>query len=191
MKHLTLHLAAAGCLLASCSHEQEPTPADPTPSATMSRQFAYPTTGTVIGAEHASQEIKAVATEQPNVVTLDFTTIPDEIYFELDRAALSAQWVGTYALRCEQRPTDPVFTSFLYARPEVKATSILRLSDWTPQLGGSVTITRYDAARHLVSGSYRVEAPTQRDLTETTSPNQPCDLTVTGTFTDLKLEVRP
>lgn len=194
MKVLTpslLCLAAASGLLAGCSHEQAPAPADPTPSATMSRQFAYPSTGAVLSAEHASPEIKAEATEQPNVVTLDFTTTPDEVYFALDRAALGTQWVGTYALRCQQRPTDPVFTSFLYARPQVGATAIVRLSDWTPQLGGSVTITRYDAARHLVSGSYRVAAAAQRDLAEATSPAQPCDLTVAGTFTDPKLAVRP
>ena len=54
-----------------------------------------------------------------------------------------------YALRCRNRPTDPVFTSYVYSVHS------------NGGLTGDVTITAYNAKRQLVSGTYTVRAPEQ------------------------------
>jgi hypothetical protein len=193
---LAAFTAAAASFTACSDKRDEPTPADPDPAYRMGSYFDFvtvtPAGGTAhsgFGTTHSPLDIKAVATEGPQVVALDFTAGKDNVHFELDRAKLGTKWMGTYSLRCRTRPTDPVFTS--YVRSENGGSSIYRLSDFTQDLTGNVTITAYDAKRQLVSGTFEVNAPEQRDPYSTGNFNDPkCTIILGGDFNNLKVKAQ-
>ena len=64
-------------------------------------------------------------------------------------------------MRCRNRLTDPVFTSYVYSVRSNSGLSggVYRFSDTARELTGNVTITAYDAKRQLVSGTYTVRPP--------------------------------
>ena len=199
---LPLLLTASGLFTACTDKEKDdaPTPADPTPAFQMSSYFDFvattPAGGTAhsgYGTGHRPLDITATATLAPQVLALDFVAGSDNAYFEVERAKLSAKWLGTYALRCRNRPTDPVFTSYVYSVRTGGGLSgvIYRFSDTTRELSGDVTITAYDAQRQLVSGTYTVNAPDQDEPGKTLSPASPkCTIILTGTFEHLKVTPR-
>ena len=194
MNSITRSLFLAACfattLLAGCSDKasEAPAPADPVPTYKMGHYFYYPASNSGGGTLHPTQDIKGEARLFPQVLAFDFTAAPDAPHFELDRAQLKPDWVGTYTLRCRARPTDPVFVSYSYSVGS--GTRIFRLSDFTQTLTGDVTITAYDAKRQLISGHFEVEAPNQLDPT-TSDLDKKCTITIFGDFTDMKIKVQP
>lgn len=196
-------LTAASGLFAACSdkdRDDAPAPADPTPAFQMSSYFdfatATPTGGTAhsgYGTGHRPADIKGTATLAPQVLALDFVAGKDNTYLEVERAKLSAKWEGTYALRCRTRPTDPVFSSYVYTERTGGGISgaIYRFSDTARELTGNVTITAYDAKRQLVSGTYTVKAPEQDEPGKTPSSNSPkCTIILEGSFENLKIKAQ-
>ncbi|SFQ32264.1 hypothetical protein [Hymenobacter arizonensis] len=191
---LLVALASASGIFTACSDKTEaPAPADPTPTFKMGSYFDFVTTtpagGTAhtgFGTTHSALDIKGTASLAPQVLALDFIAGTDNAYFEVDRAKLSAAWTGTYTLRCRNRPTDAVFTSYIY---KVTTGSVIyRLSDFTQDLTGNVTITAYDAKRQLVSGSFEVRAPEQRDPTTTSTTAPKCTILLAGEFNNMKVK---
>ncbi|OGX83111.1 hypothetical protein [Hymenobacter glacialis] len=196
-------LAAASGLFSACSdndRDNAPAPADPTPALQMSSYFDFVTTTPAGGTSHSGygtgyrpSDIKATAILGPQVLALDFEAGTDNSYFEVDRAKLGAQWKGTYALRCRNRPTDPVFTSYVYTERKNGGISgaIYRFSETTRELTGNVTITAYDAKRQLVSGTYEVRAPEQNEPNATMTFGGPkCTIILEGIFENLKVKAQ-
>ena len=195
---LLLTYTAASGLFTACTDKEKdelPPPADPIPALEMSSYFDFvtitPAGGTAhsgYGTGHRPADITGTATLAPQVLALDFIAGTDNAYFEVDRAKLASQWVGSYALRCRNRPTDPVFTSYVYSVRSSGGVSgvIYRFSDTVRELTGNVTISAYDARRQLVSGTYTVQAPEQDEPGKTPSPSSPkCTILLTGTFENL------
>lgn len=191
-------LTATSALFSACSDkekEEAPAPADPTSAFQMSSYFDFvtitPAGGNAhsgYGTGHRPADITGTATLGPQVLALNFVAGFDNTYFEVERTKLSAKWLGTYTLRCRNRPTDPVFTSYLRGSTN-GGTSIYRLSDFTRDLTGNVTVTAYDAKRQLISGSYEVRAPEQRDPSATVASTDPkCTIILEGTFENLKVK---
>jgi hypothetical protein len=189
-------LSGAG-LTACADKSDDPTPSTPDPKATFELSHYFDTVVTAPGGGtshtgggqvHAPQDITGSARLDATgkVLVLDFVAKPDEVYLELDQAQLRPGWTGTYALRSQVRPTDPVFVSYLYTEASTTVTTIMRLSDWAPQLTGSVTITVYDAKRQLVSGRYEITAPDQFDPSVLGRPR--CTVLLTGEFANLKVQ---
>ena len=197
---LALLLLSSVGFTACADKEEAPAPTAPDPAAAfeLSHYFDFATTAPGGGTSHSgagmvhpSKDIAGTARlDAPSkTLVLNFKAAPDEVYFEVDQLQLRPGWTGTYALRCQSRPTDPVFVSYLHTQSAQVGTSILRLSDWTQQLDGNVTITAYDAQRQLVSGSYEVTAPNQRDPSTPANPGGPlCTVLLTGKFTNLKVQ---
>ena len=80
-------------------------------------------------------------------------------------------------MRCRNRPTDPVFTSYVYSVHS------------NGGLTGDVTITAYNAKRQLVSGTYTVRALEQTEPDPSTSYNGPkCTIILEGEFENLKVK---
>ena len=94
-------------------------------------------------------------------------------------------------MRCRNRPTDSVFTSYVYSVRSNGGLSggVYRFSDTTRELTGNVTITAYDAKRQLVSGTYTVRAPKRTEPGPSTSYNSPkCTIILEGEFENLKVK---
>ncbi|UOG75074.1 hypothetical protein MTX78_00410 [Hymenobacter tibetensis] len=194
----TLFLAALATVLATaCSDKtEEPIPADPDSTLRMGSYFDFttitPAGGTAhsgFGTTHSSLDIKGSAAMDTHLLVLDFSAGTDAVHFEIDRTKLTASLLGAYALRSSARPTEPVFTSYVYRRNG--GSSIYRFSDFTQNLTGDVTITAYDAKRQLASGHYEVRAPEQRDPTSIGINNDPtCTILLAGDFENLKVKTQ-
>ncbi|PJJ59941.1 hypothetical protein [Hymenobacter chitinivorans] len=180
---------AATTLLTACSDKNTdaPAPADPTPIYRLTHFFHDPTTNTGSGTIYPSKDIKAEARLFPVVLALDFSAGPDAPHLEIYRSQLKPGWVGTYALRCRTRATDPVFVSYSYQNNG--GSRIYRFSDLTQTLTGDVTITAYDEKRQLLSGHFEVTAPDQRDPVSD-APEQKTTILLTGDFSDMKVQVQ-
>jgi hypothetical protein len=201
LRPLLLAFAATSGLFTACSDKDKdnaPTPADPLPVLEMNSYFDFITITPAGGAAHSGygtgyrpRDIKGTAALAPKVLTLDFSAGSDNTYFEVDRAQLSTNWVGTYTLRCRNRVTAPVFTSYVYSVRSGGGLSgvFYRFSDSVKELTGNVTLTAYDAKRQLVSGTYTVEAPEQDEPGKTPSANNPkCTIILSGAFENLKIK---
>lgn len=197
---ITSYLLAAfsSVVLVACSDKHDdPAPADPSPSYTLSSYFDFtsitPAGGTAhygYGTGHSSLDIKGDGTMNAQVLALDFAAGTDMVHLEVDRAALGTAWTGTYALRSRNQQAAPVFTSYIY-KGASGGSSIYRFSDTTNDLIGDVTITTYDAKRQLVSGRFAVEAPRQLDPNAGFSPDAPkCAIILQGDFKNLKVQLR-
>ncbi|UOQ51202.1 hypothetical protein [Hymenobacter cellulosivorans] len=188
-RSLFLLALTTASLLTSCSDKNEepaPTP-DPAPTYALSHYFYYPATNGAAAVIHPNQDITGKAQLHPTVLALDFEAKADMPHFEIERAQLKPDWKGVYPLRCRARPADPVFVSYSYHTDGYR---IFRFSDFTQTLTGHVTITAYDTKRQLISGTYEVQAPGQTDPLEF-SIDTKCDITLSGSFTDLKVKPQP
>ncbi|MFC6222660.1 hypothetical protein ACFP2F_05350 [Hymenobacter artigasi] len=196
-------LTAASGFFASCSdkhNDDMPAPADPKPAFQMSSYFDFITITPAGGTAHSGygtgyrpSDIVATATLGPQVLALDFEAGTDNTYFEVERAKLAAKWVGTYSLRCRNRTSDPVFSSYIYTVRTATGSSgaIYRFSDTTRELTGNVAITAYDAQRQLVSGTYEVRAPEQNEPSTSISIGGPkCTIILEGSFENLKVKAQ-
>ncbi|UOQ97969.1 hypothetical protein MUN81_00375 [Hymenobacter sp. 5317J-9] len=182
----------AGVLLTACSKDNTP-PADLTPYYELDNRVIYPTGGASVATFNPSS-IQGTAVLTPQALVLDLGVSATKLHMEVDRAQLKlrdsplrgADWVGSYAWRSFDRPTDPVFVHYTFRFDG--ATSVYPLSETTPQLRGSLDITAFDAKRHLISGRYSVEAPNQ--LTPLAGSMFPLiTLRVSGKFDNLKVQM--
>lgn len=178
-------------ILAGCSpRSADPTPADPTPAAVLTRAFVSQTTSSSATATYTEQNTKGDAYLSKSLLSIGLNAKIDYIGFELDRSALSNQWVGDYALRSQKRPTDPTAVLYSYTNLTTTASSIYRLSTFASDLTGKLSITQYDADRQLISGTYTVEAPNQQDPRLAPDSNERSQLIVAGSFTNLKINIQ-
>lgn len=117
----------------------------------------------------------------------------DYISFIIPQAALTSGFKGTYELLDRQRsPSKIVDTRYVYTLRNIPGTysSTIYQSN-TNTMQGQVTITSYDAQRHLLSGSYVMAIENLDDPTyhrPFSNTEMRCNLKVEGTFTNLKLK---
>ncbi|WP_210514756.1 hypothetical protein [Hymenobacter terricola] len=193
----TLLLAAlttATGFFAACSQDAPAPDLSPAFEMTSRFEFAVPVTtgGTSPGSrvlDFTPAAIKGQALLTAPLLSLDFACSGNTVHFEVDRNQLPAKWLGTYAMRCQARPTAPVGLSFVHNwAGDVVA---FRFSDTVPQLAGNLVITAYDSKRQLVSGRYEVTAPDQLAPSQIARPGIPrCDVILTGRFTNLNVAVQ-
>lgn len=160
------------------------------PRVSLGHYFYFPSLGVGDSLLHAPPTATGKATLLPQALVLRFRAGPDYLRFELNRAQLPdpAAWAAPYALRCAAQPLAPARVCYRYARAARNPRGLLKLSESSAQLAGSVTITAYDARRHLLSGYYEVRAPNQPDPTRATTPADPtCTILLAGDFDNMKL----
>lgn len=156
----------------------------------LGHAFYFPSLGVSESLLHPPPEATGIATLLARALVLRFWAGPDYLRFELDRMQLldPVAWAAPYALRCAAQPLAPARVCYRYARAARSTPVLLKLSDASPQLAGNVTITAYDACRHLLSGYYEVRAPNQPDPTRATTPADPtCTILLAGDFDNVKL----
>ena len=178
-------------LLVGCSPKNpDPNPADPTPAFALNRALVSQTSSTSATANYTDQAVKGEAYLSSSLLSIGLDAKIDYIGFEIDRSALNSQWLGDYALRSKTRPGAPVTVLYSYTNMTTTATSIYRLSTLASDLMGTLSITNYDPARHLISGTYRVEALNQLDPRLAPDTDERSQLIVAGSFTDLKFTIQ-
>lgn len=163
------------------------------PGLAMGHCFYTPALGRVASLLHHPAHIQGEALLTPETLVLHFQALSDDLRFELHRAQLAGfpPWVGTYALRCQRRPTAPTDVWYHYAREDMTGLRIstLKLSSTSLHLKGYLVITAYDAQRQLVSGYYEVRANNQRDPTSTAAVEAACTIILAGDFDSMELKL--
>jgi hypothetical protein len=178
-------------LVAACSSRQtDPAPApDPTPSCSYSSQFTnFDPIHPDRTATYTTAQLSADATATTTSLQVHVGVAGEDLYLDVPLAALTTHWVGTYALRCPQRPADPVAVTYRYYPTSRSAVTYEFATIYMRQpLTGSLTITAYDASRHLLSGRFAVNAWQQLDPQQVSV--YVSDFALTGEFSLVKLKL--
>jgi hypothetical protein len=175
---------------------------DPTPVAAFTRTISYTNRGTTNAASYDTSRIEALATIDNNDISLAFLASPrtpltagDAIAFQLDKTHLQAL-AKTYNLDGKTLPTIlAVRYTYSYMKEDGLWRGSISDSGMGLQFGGSLTIEKWDPFRKLLSGFYRVEIknlindPVQDRVAQPIDPNDLCDVTVTGTFSNVKVQM--
>lgn len=207
MKNLTSICLGLVLLTACAKKEADPQPAAPVlpapiQEATLNLRFDYYGT---IKDPSATRSLSLLATRPAGQQFTDrltlhfdnldrFNTITDQLDFVLPRSRHKAGLVGTYSL-ASQPDAGVGDAQVSYVRPiDAGAVRANVFTSSISQLTGSLTITTYDAARQLVSGSYSLSLDSVKDPFSFTSAGlgtdsrRDGDLRLSGTFQEVPLK---
>jgi hypothetical protein len=141
-------------------------------------------------AEYEAWAMKSEAQLSPTTLTLTLHSQPvaEQVELVVDRAALSAGYVGQYSLRSSTAPQAPTDFRYTYFLPQGFTTKpmIYRSADYPVQ--STLHITSYDAKLKLLSGTFEVllaSAPDPYDASGTSSRS--CNAAIKGTFANVPL----
>ncbi|RAK68361.1 hypothetical protein [Hymenobacter edaphi] len=189
--------AALSLTATSCADQPDvaPQPA-PAPAATftLARSFYYPGTTVFSGVSYPTADVRAHGHQNPAGLHLQFVTHDrrEGVYLTVDRSALGPDLLGTYALRSATNSRNPALAGYGYNyRVTDGGTAGSYYASSFSELEGQVRISAYDAARHLISGSYEVRLPDVSDPTDSVRAraNQlRCRVTLGGSFANLRVE---
>lgn len=178
-------------LLVGCSpRNATPDPVDPIPVLTLNRVLISQVSSTSAVAVYTDQTIKGEAYLSRSLLSIGFDTKVDYVGFEIDRSALNSQWLGDYALRSKKSPFAPTNVFYSYTDGITTANRIYYLSTFATDLAGKLSITHYDPIRHLISGTYSVTASNQLDPRLAPDTDERSQLTVAGSFINLKFSIQ-
>ncbi|RZJ93146.1 MAG: hypothetical protein EOO60_05695 [Hymenobacter sp.] len=192
LKTTTL-LVASALALASCARDE----ADirPTPEGSYSRAVVYLDQAqparhdTVYQSAHL--QLSAKLNQGRCVIFLVNPTSLDEVGFDIPRAQMPATLVGRYPFYV---PSQGARYSYLAQMPDKPAPASRDAwgydSSWLPSTGavsGAVDITAYDAQHHVLSGRFVLALTGVYDPRALSGQykTRRCDLTLTGTFTNV------
>lgn len=182
-------LFATGCDKDDREEMPEPLPA---PSVTYSRSIVYQDNGQHRDTTFQAPQLKGYVTQaaQSLAVGVEPTTGTEGIGFTLDRTKLPATLTGTYTLKSLRDRTLDADVTYYYDLPESRGGGTIIYPSSMQYVTGSFAINSYDAKRQLLSGTYTATLTGASDPTAAymTFPKRKCDITVTGTFTNMPLK---
>ncbi|MBD2723669.1 hypothetical protein [Hymenobacter armeniacus] len=155
----------ATSFLAACRKDEAPS-ADPAPYCELANRIVRPD-GSAYVITNDPPSIRSAAVLGTGALKLELVSSTTVLHIDIDAAQLKhrdsalrgGELVGTYAWKSFDRPNDPAVVHYQFRWDGV--TSVFPFSETTPQLTGNLTITAYDAKRHLISGRYELGAPNQ------------------------------
>lgn len=192
---LSLLLGLTLAFTAGCDkddREQTPEPL-PEPAVTYSRSIVYQDNGQHRDTTFQAKQLQGFVTQtaQSLFVGVQPTTTTEGINFTLDRTKLPVALTGTYTLKTIRDRTLDADLTYYYDLPESRGGGTILYPSSMQHITGNLTISSYDAKRQLLSGTYTATLTGASDPTVAygTFPKRSCDITVTGTFTNVP--VRP
>ncbi|AMJ67257.1 hypothetical protein [Hymenobacter sp. PAMC 26628] len=196
LSHEKNRLLSGCCCAAHRLRQKEVPPADPVPATTLARTLTFPTASSLSNdTTYAQTAMTSTGQLDGKNLWVGFAPLVgrDVIRFMVPVAALTPAVVGSYKLVDKQRSPGTaasVFYNFLVAR-NVSTSGSFLIDGESHATRGQLLITAYDAPRRLLSGSFEMAIDGMQNITDKYSvPNDPplCNLKVTGTFTNLKLQ---
>ena len=118
--------------------------------------------------------------------------VGDIVHFQIDRAKLKDGYVGTYTY--ELQATNLIHKiryQYMVKDAQGNLQGSINETDMNTIMLGNVTISNYDAARQIISGTYSLSAALIDDPTTFKIgiyPEDQCQLTVSGTFSNVKIK---
>jgi hypothetical protein len=175
---------------------------DPITTSAFTRTIQYTNQGTIKEAVYDTTfPIENFATIEEDHIALAFIAAPktpqsagDAIAFQIDARHLSSL-AKTYTFNDRENPISFARYTYTYQRADGSIWSSISDTKMGIQFEGFLTIEKYDAVRQLMSGTYKaaikglINDPTKNNVSAPIDPINQCDVTITGTFTNLKLQV--
>ncbi|QIX61212.1 hypothetical protein FY528_03195 [Hymenobacter lutimineralis] len=200
MKTTARFVLAATLLLgvAACdSKENDPQPEAPAPAATftMGSSIYYPSPNVIAAISYPSGDVQhqAILNDELLYVHFDAKEGRDAVNFTIERSQLTAAIIGTYTLKSmpntESGAADVRYVYYRENKPGSISGSIYDSNN--SHMGGQLTVTAYDAKRHLLSGSYEMRMENITDPTDASwdpTDKERCNLTLWGTFSNLPIQ---
>lgn len=199
MKKLASFLLIAVLVATACNKKSaQEQLTDPKAQSTIVRSFDYPNRPATLTANHEPAAIDAVASRYTDGMTIHLNASPkvkgsvgDGIVINLGRDQIKNGYIGSYVINAALGSSLRYVYSYL-SNTGTNLTNIL--DSWNGmEFEGELTIDTYDAARNLMSGTYRVQInnlindPT-KDVNEPANPNDLCNITVRGLFANVKIK---
>ncbi|TGD77812.1 hypothetical protein [Hymenobacter wooponensis] len=191
---LSLLLGLTLAFTAGCDkddREQTPEPL-PEPAVTYSRSIIYQDNGQHRDTTFQAKQLEAYVTQSAQSLSVGVqpATTTEGINFALDRTKLPATLTGSYTLRTIGNRTLDADVNYYYDLPESRGGGTVIYPSSMQYVTGSFAISSYDAKRQLLSGTYTATLTGASDPTVaySTFPKRKCDITVTGTFTNVPLK---
>lgn len=197
MKHnntLSLLLGLTLAFTAGCNkddREETPEPRSE-PAVNYSRSIVYHDNGPRRDTTFQVQQLEAYANQDAQNLAIGVhpAATTEGIGFVLNRVKLSATLTGTYTLNTLRDRTRDADVTYYYDLPESLGGGTILYFNNAQHLTGNLTITGYDTKRQLLNGTYTttLEGASDPTVPYTTFPKRKCDITITGTFTNIPLK---
>ena len=194
-KLVTLCLAAT--VFTACSKKEDPQPVALAPAVQveMTRTFTFPASSSSdTGLTYTQKSMHVGGKLDASSLALGFD-VPegsDFIGFTIPASALSSALMGSYRLQDRQgSPGAVAETRYAYTILNAPGAFKSRLFfSNSNTMVGKVVITAYDSQRRLLAGSFEMAMDGVSDPRESRPAPVPllCNVKVTGTFENLKLE---
>jgi hypothetical protein len=187
---LGLTLAFTACDKDDRENTPEPTPET---SVTYSRSIEYEDNGQHRDTTFQAPQLKGFVTQTAEGLSVgtDLATGTEGIGFELNRLKLPATLTGTYTLKTLRDRTLEADVIYYYKLPESRGGGTILYPSSMQHVTGNLVISRYDAKRQLLSGTYTatltLTGASDPTVAYGTFPKRSCDITVTGTFSNVPL----
>lgn len=195
-------LLASTLLFTACSKKTKTEIIDPAPEAAFTRTINYTQLNSIYTASYSGNNLlEAKALLDGNEILLGLFATPkvngttgDGVAFKISKSFLQGGLTGTYHLDAQ---TAPAVLSARYNHMWQKENggfwSSIHETSMGLQIEGTLTIATYNADRKLLSGSFQmvirdlISDPMRYDGPSTIDPMKLSTVTLTGTFTNLKL----
>jgi hypothetical protein len=190
---LACFLGTSLLLATGCKEDLEDQP-EPLPesSATYSRSIVYDDNEQHRDTTFQAQHLKMYASQNAESLTIGVhpATSTEGISFTLDRDKLPAALTGTYTLKTLRDGTLDANVAYYYDLPASLGGGTILYASNVQHITGSLTITGYDAKRQLLDGTYTTTLEDSSDPTVkySTFPKWECNITISGTFTNVPLK---
>lgn len=192
---LSLLLGLTLAFTAGCAKDDRETTPEPLPEPAVaySRSIVYQDNGQHRDTTFQAKQLGAYITQTPQSLSVSVrpTATTEGISFALDRTKLPATLAGTYTLKTLRDPALEADVSYFYALPESQGGGTVIYPSSMQHITGSFVISSYDAKRQLLSGTYTATLTGASDPTVkySTFPKRKCDITISGTFTNVLLKI--
>jgi hypothetical protein len=204
MKHLLPAFALLFIGLTACNKPPvEQTLPDPEPVSTFTRTVRYTNRGTQSTAAYdAAFKIQNLATVENGQVQLAFLANPtvagtsgDAVVFNINAVHLQTGLAATYAFQHPTRPVTLGRYTYTYHESDGSTWGSITDTKMGVHFEGTLIIDSYDPVRKLMSGTYQavvkdlINDPLTRSIAAPIDPANLCDVTLTGTFNNVKLQL--
>ena len=199
-----IHLTSLILILAlfSCKKNPIQPEPDPEPIGSLTRSLVFPNQGGLVKHAHYNEVSKpeTIATKADGRLSIGIIITPKEInsageaiVLAIDESHLQNGLIKDYDY--VNTSSRIVLTRYTYSYMENSGDIWGSFTDSQTgvQFEGVLHITGYDKYRKLIKGSYSIIAkglindPTKKGIAGPIDPLNQCDLTVSGTFTNVKI----
>jgi hypothetical protein len=189
-------------LLISCKKQKEEAVSLPSPEASLIRNLVFINQNNLEkNVSYGASKIKPMAAIEEGQLVLHFTTASDvpvtadeSVSLYINASHLNSNLAKGYTFGTAEPALKRVYYTYSFTESTTSTWGSITDSKSGVVFEGLLNITSYDIKNKLISGSFNVKArrlindPTVKSIATPVDPANQCDLTLTGTFSYVRLQ---